>query len=69
MAVLDHVGDCVGTWIYAPRNGDISCSACDRRYPRTAERVFAAVFELVLSDHMQELAARGAAILAAERNR
>lgn len=69
VAVLDHLGECVGIWIYTPADAEISCSGCARRYPQTPERVFAAAFDLVLADHMQELAARGAAILAAERRR
>lgn len=67
MAILEHRGDCVAFWIYAPGEGVITCSECRRRYASTPERQFAVMFEQILSEHMQRLTKEGAAILKSER--
>lgn len=65
--VLEHRGNCVAAWIHVPDEGTITCPGSHRRYVATPERQFTAAFEEILAKHMQRLATRGAAMLAAER--
>lgn len=69
MPILEHLGDCVGSWTQLPGGRVIQCEGCGRRYPSTRERRFAVFFEEILDDHMQRLAVQGAAMLDAERGR
>lgn len=69
MAILEHRGDCVGSWIHLPGERVIACEGCGRRYPSTRERRFVAVFEEILDARMRRLAGEGAAMLDAERGR
>jgi hypothetical protein len=68
VAVLEHQGDCVASWIYFPGEGTITCPGCRSRYASTPERQFAVAFDQILTQHMQRLANDGAAILALERS-
>lgn len=67
MPIMEHRGECAGTWTYLPAERVITCRGCGRRYTPTQERHFVAAFDAILGDHMQRLTNEGAAILDAER--
>lgn len=67
MPILEHRGDCIGSWIHLPDERVITCEGCGRRYASTRERRFVAAFEEILDDRMQRMADEGAAMLDAER--
>jgi hypothetical protein len=67
MPILEHRGECAGTWTYLAAERVIACGGCGRRYVSTRERRFVAAFDEILGDHMRRLATEGAAMLDAER--